>query len=78
MSDRKYILDIGDNKPRYPWYGKKYLGDPIERANTKPWRRQMKREEKEKKRDEKRRESRKRRAFKTVAGQIVTGNKVPT
>ena len=76
MSDRKYFLDC-DNRPRFPWYGNKYFGDPIHRANTKPWRKQMRRERKEIKRSEKREESRKKRAFKTVAGQIVTGNKVP-
>ena len=76
MSDRKYFFDTEENRPKYPWYGNKYLGNALERANTKPWRKQMKKEQKEKEREKKRKDSRKRRAFKTVAGQIVTGNKV--
>ena len=76
MSDRKYFFDPEEKRPKYPWYGNKYLGNALERANTKPWRKQMKKEQKEKERDKKRKDSRKRRAFKTVAGQIVTGNKV--
>ena len=76
MSDRKYFLDPEENRPKYPWYGNRYLGNTLERANTKPWRKQMKKEQKEKEKEKKRKDSRKRRAFKTVAGQIVTGNKV--
>ena len=76
MSDIKYFLDLEENIPKYPWYGNKYLGDALERANTKPLRKQMKKEQKEKEKEKKRKGSRKRRDFKTVAGQIVTGNMV--
>ena len=69
-------MDVDVNKPRFPWYRKKYLVDPMEIANTTPWRKERRREIKERERDGKKKEARKKRGFKVVAGQIVTGNKV--
>ena len=75
MSNRKYLMDSDASRPRFPWY-RKYLGGPADVANTKPWRKERRREMKEREREGKKKEARKKRAFKTVAGQIVTGNKV--
>ena len=76
MSDRKYFLDTDDQRPRYPWYGKKYFADPRDRTDTGPLRRQMARDRREEERQRRRTKSRERRKFKVVAGQLITGNKV--
>ena len=78
MSQRKYFLDTEEQRPRFPWYGNKYLGNRLERADTGPIRRQMARDRKEEERQQRKTKSRERRKFKVVAGQLITGNKVLT
>ena len=77
MSDRKYFLDVDERQPKYPWYGNKYFGDKMSRADTGPWRRHWRREKREEERLRKKaKEKRLRKGFKVVAGQLMTGNKV--
>ena len=76
MSERKYFLDTDEQRPRFPWYGNKYLGDRLGRVDTGPVRRQMARDRKEEERQQRKAKSRERRKFKQVAGQLITGNKV--
>ena len=75
MSERKYFLDTDEQRPRFPWYGNKYLGDRLGRVDTRPVRRQMARDRKEEERQQRKAKSRERRKFKQVAGQLITGNK---
>ena len=76
MSERKYFLDTEERRPRFPWYGNKYLGDRLERFDTGPIRRQMARDRKEEERNQRKAKKKERRKFKVVAGQLITGNKV--
>lgn len=77
MSDRKYFLDTEERQPKFPWYGDKYFGDKLARADTGPWRKQRRREKREAEMLRKKaKEKRLRRGFRVVAGQLMTGNKV--
>ena len=76
MTEKKYILDTEETRPRHPWYAGRYIRTKLDRVDTSAWRKRKRQEKREGEKDVKKTKMRQIRGFKFVAGQIRTGNKL--